>query len=161
MEFGEELLAHEDMWFYGGVRRTDESDGVDAGLSGVLTKYLGTMFFGEKSVALDGCLIKFHNDDVIGPIFLSFGACVADESAFAFGWRIKGASGNFGCLFCFNMTRTAADLARHDRHRYLRDLASSSGFHKHTDESLYECVDRLKACTVKKEFKKMEKAFDL
>ena len=115
LDFGPQVLSHENNWMLVGLLRSKVCKKVKGGISGVFRAALSNLFFGpESNFQQAGFLVKRMDGSLIGPIFCRLGFILGDDDALTRIWRTKGAMGNLNCLHCKNVCRTTSLLAQHD-----------------------------------------------
>ena len=142
-ELGFELLSREHNWFIGAVIRQKNVENISGGMSCVFKHHMKT-FFGD-----DGFDMSTNGITIPGPrgstlMWAVLGMTVADEAALKAIWALKGASGMKPCGRCRNMIGLRMGFRLEPTSR-LVDLRCSdtSRFILHTNESLWECAERL------------------
>ena len=146
LELGQDFLQAEEAWLCIGVIRSSIAKKL-LGKEGALFRAIfETLYLGPESVTVAGIPVDVGN----GPrlLYVVHACAVYDEAAEKAVWDVKGASGNFPCLDCRNVTALQGGLpmlADCDATGYLVSIACADAdkFDPMSDELMWETYDHL------------------
>ena len=159
-EVNKEALSHETTWFIGSLIRSNaivkESLG---GISGIFRRWV-KLFFSDGGNFSAG--VTIHSPRGPFTIVARLASILADDDAHRGIWCAKGSSGNKPCFKCANVVSVKSGWEGEEFVTVECDRPAS--FMLHTDESLWQSADKLKAvatdplttCARKEEVEKSE-----